>query len=126
MRVVLDTNILVSACLTPEGASATIVELALLGVFTLSEYREVLGRTKFSRHAARIGEILAGIEEISVSVIPTTRLELALDEEDNRLLECAQAAHAEMLVTGNQKHFPKDIGNTRIVSPREFLTSLGY
>jgi len=34
-RVVLDTKVVVSACLTLEGADATIVELALLGTFTL-------------------------------------------------------------------------------------------
>jgi putative PIN family toxin of toxin-antitoxin system len=133
VRVVLDTNIIVSACLRPEGAPATIVELALLGAFTLclsrdvlSEYKEVLGRPKFSRHSERTEEIMAGIQEISELVIPTTRLELSLDEEDNRLLECAEAAHAEMLVTGNQKHFPKHFGNTRVVTPRDFLTELGF
>lgn len=133
MRVVLDTNIIVSACLRPEGAPATIVELALLGAFilclspdVLSEYKEVLSRPKFSRQSARIVELLAGIEEISELVIPTTRVVLSPDEEDNRLLECAEAAEAEMLVTGNQRHFPKHFGNTRIVTPREFLTDLGF
>ena len=60
-RVVLDTNVVVSACLTPEGAPATIVELALLGAFTLclspavlAKYREVLAREKFSREQERV------------------------------------------------------------------------
>jgi putative PIN family toxin of toxin-antitoxin system len=71
VRVVLDCNIIVSACLTPEGAPATIVELALLGLFTLclshdvlAEYREVLARSKFSRQAGRIQTLLVGIAEI--------------------------------------------------------------
>ena len=101
MRVVLDTNIIVSACLRPEGAPATIVELALLGTFTvylspnvLGEYREVLARPKFSRQIERITVLLEGIEEVAVVVMPDRRIEISPDEEDNRLLECAEAAEA--------------------------------
>lgn len=133
MRVVLDTNIVVSACLTPEGPSATIVELSLLDAFTLcvspsiiAEYREVLARPKFSRQAERIETLLDGIEEICEMVYPEQRLALSVDEEDNRFLECAQAAKADLLVTGNRKHFPDRVGDTRIVTPREFLTELGF
>ncbi|HEY6253337.1 MAG TPA: putative toxin-antitoxin system toxin component, PIN family [Candidatus Angelobacter sp.] len=133
MRVVLDSNIIVSACLTPEGAPATIVELALLGVFTccvsrdvIAEYREVLSRPKFSRHSERIEVILEGIEEISEIVSPESRLTVSPDEEDNRLLECALAGKADVLVTGNQKHFPERLDKTRILSPRAFLTELGF
>ena len=133
MRVVLDSNIVVSACLTPQGASATIVELALLGYFTLcisqevlSEYQEVLARPKFSRELERIKTVLEGIEEMSEVIVPRQRLTLSSDEEDNRLLECAQAAKADFLVTGNRKHFPGRMDEVRILSPREFLTELGF
>ncbi len=133
MRVILDTNILVSACLTPQGTPATIVELALLGSFTLclsrdmlNEYQEVLARPKFSRHSDRIETLLEGVEEIALLVEPQNRLTLSLDEEDNRILECALAAKADLLVTGNRKHFPASIGNTRVVSPRDFLPQLGF
>ena len=133
MRVVLDSNIVVSACLTPQGASATIVELALLGYFTLcisqevlSEYREVLARPKFSRELERIKTVLEGIEEMSEVIVPRQRLTLSSDDEDNRLLECAQAAKADFLVTGNRKHFPDRMDEVRILSPREFLTELGF
>jgi uncharacterized protein len=133
VRVVLDSNIIVSACLTPQGTSATIVELALLNVFTiclsievLAEYREVLARPKFSRHLERIESLLDGIEEISEMVRPEGQLAISNDEEDNRLLECAQAAKADLLVTGNRKHFPDRLGSTRIITPREFLTELGF
>ena len=132
VRVVLDTNIVVSACLRPEGAPATIVELALVGSFTvclshdvLWEYREVLARAKFSRQVERIGALLEGIEEVAVVVTPQQRAEVSPDEEDNRLLECAEAAEADYLVTGNRKHFPKSFGKTRVVSPLDFLTELG-
>jgi predicted nucleic acid-binding protein len=48
------------------------------------------------------------------------------DDDDDRLLECAEAAEADFLVTGNQKHFPKLFSETGVVSPRDFLTELGY
>ena len=87
VRVVLDTNIVVRASLTPGGPPATIVELALRGVFTLT---------------------------------------VLTDDEDNRLLECAEAAQADFLVTGNRKHFPAFLHRTRIITAREFLTELGF
>ena len=133
VRVVLDTNIIVSACLSPAGAPATIVELALLGEFTLclspavlSEYREVLNRRKFSRQTERIEIVLDGVEKISEIFTSEGRLNISPDKEDNHLLECAQASRADFLVTGNRKHFPDHLGQTRIVTPREFLTELGF
>ena len=59
-------------------------------------------------------------------VYPEHRLTLSVDEEDNRFLECAQAAGADLLVTGNRRHFPKRVGDTRIVTPREFLNELDF
>ena len=128
MRVVLDTNILVSACLTPEGSSARIVELALLGRFTLYltaeivvEYNDVLVRQKFFQQRDRIAILLKGVVDVAENVSPEKRLSVSPDEEDNRMLECAQAAQADFLVTGNSKHFPASLGLTRIVNPRDFL-----
>jgi uncharacterized protein len=130
-QVVLDTNIVVSACLTPGGAPATIVELALLGAFTLcvssdvlAEYREVLVRRKFARQQDRIAIVLAGLEDVALTVNPVHIVTISPDEEDNRLLECAEAARADFLVTGNPKHFPPQFGRTRILSPRDFLMEL--
>ena len=133
LRVVLDTNIVVSACLSPQGAPATIVELALLGTFTLcvspqvlSEYREVLARAKFSRQLERINILLEGIEEAAEVAAPRSTLTVSPDDADNRLLECAQATQADFLVTGNRKDFPASHYRTRIVSAREFLAELGF
>ena len=132
-RVVLDTNIVVSACLSPQGAPATIVELAFLGAFTvclspavLAEYREVLARDKFARQQERIDVLLAGIEDVAVTVAPVRTLTISPDEEDNRLLECAEASQADFLVTGNPKHFPARFEKTRIMLPRDFLTELDF
>jgi predicted nucleic acid-binding protein len=59
-------------------------------------------------------------------VNPGHHLNISVDEEDNRFLECAQTARAHFLVTGNRKHFPNRIDETRIVAPREFLNEIGF
>ena len=133
VRVVLDTNVVVSACLRPEGAPARIVELALLGTFTvclssevLREYSEVLARPRFSRDLDRVKVLLEGIAEVAVFVAPSRNVAISPDDGDNRLLECAHAADADFLVTGNQKHFPELFGKARVLAPRDFLTELGF
>jgi uncharacterized protein len=133
VRVVLDTNVVVSACLRMEGAPARIIELALLHTFAvylsgvvLREYREVLARPRFSHKLERVKVLIEGIEEVAVVVAPARKIEISPDDSDNRLLECADAADADFLVTGNQKHFPKLFGKTRVVAPRDFLTELGF
>jgi predicted nucleic acid-binding protein len=58
-------------------------------------------------------------------VYPTERARSALDEADNRFLECAEEAKAHYLVTGNKKHFPfPEFKGTQIVSPAEFAALL--
>ena len=132
-RVVLDTNVIVSACLTPEGAAATIVELALLGTLTCaSRLTCFLNTAKFSpalsfrasKNASKI--LLDGIADVAVMVAPKHTISISQDYEDNRLLECAVAAQADFLVTGNLKHFPDAFENIRIATPRDFLVELGY
>jgi len=46
---------------------------------------------------------------------------VASDPDDNKFLECADAARADYLVTGNQRHFPEFWKKTKVISPREFI-----
>ena len=48
-------------------------------------------------------------------------LAVSADEADNRFLECAKAAGADDIVTGNQQHFPVTLGRTRIINPRQLV-----
>ena len=52
---------------------------------------------------------------------PARALGVCADPEDNIFLECAEAARAHYLVTGNQKHFPAKWADTQIVTARRFL-----
>ena len=68
-------------------------------------------------------ELLSKLEACAVQVVPHETLSAAADEDDNRFLECAVAAGAAYLITGNLKHYPAVWGSTRIVNARGFLTS---
>lgn len=128
IRVVLDTNVIVSAHLNEEGLQATVFRLALartirLGVSQpiLTEYEGVLRREKFSLDPNRVARSLERIRAVSRRVRPKRMLSVCSDSEDNRFLECAEAARADYLITGNKRHFPTQWGKTKVVNAREFL-----
>lgn len=127
-RIILDTNVLVSALHSSNGKESLVLRLALSGAFRigvstaiLSEYREVLERPrfKFSRH--KIDALFLQFEVQAKLVDPARILEISPDESDNRFLECAEMFDAEFLITGNKRHFPEVWKRTKIVNAREFL-----
>ena len=132
MRVVLDTNILISACWSPGGLEDLVLRRGLEGRFEIAtsaelwaEYRDVLGRAKFAKLRDRIEPLLAALEAKALRFTPQTQVSAASDEDDNRVLECALAAGAAYVVTGNLKHFPVDWPHARIVNARGYLTEQG-
>ncbi len=132
IRVVLDTNVIVSAHLHEGGLEATVFLLALSGTITLcvsqpilAEYEGVLSRKKFSLDPHRVARSLEKIRRASRRVRPKRTLAECPDPEDNRFLECAEAARADYLITGNKRHFPTHWGKTKVVNAREFLEITG-
>ena len=128
MRVVLDTNILISACWKPGGLEDQLVQLAfarriqaIASPALWAEYVEVLHRPKFEKLRDRADLLLARLEPCLLSVIPFPKLELANDADDDLLLECAAGGQADYLITGNLKDFPLDWPIARIVNARGFL-----
>jgi uncharacterized protein len=129
--VVIDTNILVSALLQPEGLPAAVFMLVLSGEVQLciseaifAEYDEVIRRSRFKRSVDVIEGTLRSIRRLAHCVKPSVRVEECTDPDDNIFLECAQAAEADYLVTGNQRHFPKRWKKTQVVSARELIELL--
>jgi uncharacterized protein len=129
IRVVFDTNVVVSAAWKRGGAEAHALDLVLarkLQLFVsaaiLSEYNEVLRRPKFSRLTV---DVIDGVMDLirrhAVIITPPMRLAVSPDEADNRFLECAESAKADYLVTGNKRHFPQGWKNTAIINTRELL-----
>ena len=133
IRVVIDTNVLVSALLSRQGPNARVLDLVLAGKLqpcvteeVLSEYRGVLSRPKFHGIGqASISALIELLETVSVKVRPTVTLKISSDEPDNRIYECAAAAGARYIVTGNRRHFEQPCGSVEIVSARELLDLLG-
>ena len=129
MKVVLDTNVVVSGLISPFGAPGEIVRVVASGVLqlcydarVLSEYRNVLLRQEFSFDQAHVEDLLDQIEtcgHVATGKLLTERLS---DSDDEPFLEVALGGEAHYLVTGNLKHYPaKKRQGMRVVSPTEFL-----
>ena len=129
MRVVVDTNVLVSGLISPFGPPGVIVGLAATGTLRLchdarimAEYREVLERPAFAFRAGDIKTLLSRIAANGVPLAPAPLADRLPDAGDRPFLEVAVSADAAFLVTGNLKHFPPGCRHgIRVVSPREFL-----
>lgn len=107
MRVVFDTNILVSALVFPGGrgeeALQRIIEETddlVLSKPILDELLGVLAR-KFSRNAEELARVAVFLSTIATFVSPRRRLRVVKDEPDNRVLECALTGRAQAIVTGD-------------------------
>lgn len=132
MRIVLDTNVIVSGFLSTKGPPSRILGLAVEGVICLClenrivrEYERVLMRPEWSLPASHIRNVLNVLYAKALWVEPPP-LNMALpDPDDLMFVETAVAAEAEVLVTGNRRHFPKKpVGNVAILSPAEFIEHL--
>lgn len=96
--------------------------IACVSEALIEEYREVAARKKFEKQreclAATIDTILAS----AVRVAPEERCDACGDPDDNLLLECALAAEAQFVVTGNLADFPPEWRGVRVVNARAMLT----
>jgi len=129
LRLVIDTNVLVSAAIKPAGLQRTVFLTAIskparlyVSHPILAEYSEVLARPELRIRKGLRLQLLQLIKNHGHTVAPTRQLEVTTDPADNIFLECADAARADYLVTGNQKHFPRFWKKTKVVTPREFVS----
>ena len=128
LRLVIDTNVVVSAALKPEGLQRIVVLLAMakpahwyVSQPILSEYALVLGRPELKIRRSLRQQLLQLIRNHVRVVMPSRLQEVTLDPADNMFVECADAARADYLVTGNTRHFPNFWKNTKIITSSEFL-----
>ena len=130
MKVVFDTNILVSALVFPGGRGEAALQRILeerdelvLSKPILDELLCILSR-KFARDAEELARIAVFIVDLGTLIRPRLRFRVVKDEPDNRVLECAVAGHAEVIVTGDQALLElREFQGVRIVSLREYLGS---
>jgi putative PIN family toxin of toxin-antitoxin system len=130
--LVIDTNVLVSANLNAGGLEAVVVALAFnqktrmyVSGPILAEYERVLLYPRLKFKPAQIRKVMRLLRDRSVLVAPARVVTACRDDPDNRFLECAEAAAAEFLVTGNKRHFPERWKTTRVVNSRELLGLIG-
>ena len=129
MRIVLDTNVLVSGLLSPFGSPGDIVRLITTGTVRvcydariLGEYRQVLLRPAFSFSQVQIESVLAQLEADGDLVTAGPLPEGLPDLDDEVFLAVALASQARCLVTGNLRHYPASRRQgVRVVSPKNFL-----
>jgi len=132
LRLVLDTNIVVSAALSPQGLSRSVLVSACkkpaklyLSTPILDEYRSVLARPEFSIRKGLQRQLLDLLTHSGELLVAATKVRAAHDPADDIFLECADAARADYLITGNARHFPKFWKATKIVTAREFIEIIG-
>lgn len=130
MKIVCDTNVLISATIFPGGSPEELVDLARAKEVTLcispdiiTEFKKVL-LVKFRHTEAEADDRVQRLTQISEMVYPKERVDLIKRKQsDNRILECAIESAADFLVTGDKRDILplKIIEKTRIVTVSEFL-----
>lgn len=139
LRPVIDTNIVISAALRPDGLQRTVFSSpsrnppdSMCRSRSLSEYRDGLSRPEseyrdvLSRPELKIRrglqrQFLDLIGNKAHIVSPSRPLRVTGDPDDNIFVECADAAGADYLVTGNPRDFPKFWNKTKVITSRESI-----
>jgi putative PIN family toxin of toxin-antitoxin system len=125
MKIVLDTNVIVSALINPAGAPAQVLATVLSGKVVLlydnrvfAEYEIVLRRPEFDFPQTAILDFLAYLNYAGEFINAEPQNAKLPDETDRKFYEIYKSGAADYLVTGNLKHFPKE---KRIIAPRDYL-----
>jgi putative PIN family toxin of toxin-antitoxin system len=128
LKVVFDTNILVSALVFPggrgEAALRRIVEEQDQLVISKPIVDELLGilARKFARDAEELAHVAVFLSGLGILVKPRRRLRVVKDDPDNRILECAVAGRARAIITGDRALLALgEYKGVRIISLREYL-----
>jgi uncharacterized protein len=129
LRIVLDTNVLVSGLLSPFSPPGQIVRMVSAGAIrlcvdarVLTEYEQVLLRPRFGLDPDAVAALVDFIDATSHKAASAPLGMRLPDPDDEAFLEVAIACDAECLVTGNLAHFPSEASaGVSIVSPAEFI-----
>ncbi len=128
LRLVVDTNIIVSAALRPDGLQRTVLLLALtkparlyVTQQILEKYQNVLRRPELKIRRVLSQQYMDYIRRRAHLIRPAALPAITPDLDDLKFLECAEAARADYLVTGSLRHFPAFWRATKIVSSRQFV-----
>jgi len=132
MRVVLDSNVYISALTLPGGTADVALGAVLSGRATallsepmLGEILRVLGR-KFAMDREELARTALFLGELTEQVTPRQRVKALADEPDNRVLECAVAGRAQVIVTGDRAMLKlRRFEGIEVLTLRAFLIRVG-
>lgn len=134
LTVLLDTNLLVSAFLTPGGEAWEILKRVkhqrlVLSTAILSELEEVLLthpklQKTYTYTEEEVHQYCRNLLTMAMLVPVTATLTVCRDPDDNAILACAVDGQAEYLITRNLDDFPKQHGRVSVISPQEALRIL--
>ncbi len=132
MRVVFDTNIFVSALAIPGGLAEKAVLRIIEGEDTLIVSREMLDELlgvlskKFSRDAEQLSRVAVVVSEMGEMVKGGRKIKVLRDDPDNRVLECAVAGRADLVVTGDKEMLGlKTYKGISIITLKDYLAMEG-
>ncbi len=133
LRIVLDTNVLVSGMLSPFRPPARVLDLLLAGELALlvddritAEHHEVVARPRFGFDPGDAARVVSTLEMLAEHVAARPLALRLADADDLPFLEVAAAGAADALVTGNLRHFQPLAGRHTVplLTPRELLERL--
>ena len=130
-KIIVDTNVIVSALISNNLPSKIINDIILTGNVHLcmsepvyEEYIDVLNRPKFAKFPEfkrRAEIVLSKISEVGIYYTPKVKVDIISDTSDNMFLELALESSADFLITGNTNDFNlREFEYTKIVTPREY------
>jgi len=128
----LDTHVIVSGLLSPDGPPGRLVDAAMarqlrfaLDDRIVREYRSVLARPKFGFKTADLALLFGILAHQHHLAVPPLEGLRAAEAADTKFLEVAAAIESRVLVTGNTKHYPESgRGHVRVLTPAEALVEL--
>jgi putative PIN family toxin of toxin-antitoxin system len=132
LRVVVDTNVVISSFLKPGGKPSRILRLILQGDLEivineqiLAEYSEVASRPIFQLDRDKVQIVLDALGSSAIRA-PSLSIRPGLpDPGDEPFIEAALSTKADFLITGNKKHYPaRSCKDVTVVTPAEFLQKL--
>jgi len=126
-KIVIDTNIIISAAISDKGNPSKIINLAFDKLFEvyyspeiMTEYIKVLSRPRFNFNQEKQQYFIDGIKRIGVLIIPAVS-DVPLPDESDRVFYDAAKESGAILITGNTKHYPAE---DFILTPAEFIQGL--
>ena len=128
LKIVVDTNVMISAILSPRGNAAKIINIIadneeiklFYSAEIMAEYREVLSRKRLNIDPKKRAAYIEAIKDAGIEVEPAAS-DISLPDESDRIFYDVALKTGAILITGNKKHYPDE---TFIKLPAEFLRLL--